>query len=155
VVELIHTHNRLTCNRYLKDILSNTAKSIDQVTVEPDGKWSTNAKGDGPSQTSKAPNGFGSDGDEDLIEITDARVASLKRSDAAQPSTPVIAMRTPSISSREPSTAPLRASSSKRPISQVIDLTLSDDDDEEAPPTKKQSTGYGTPMSMHQARPSC
>lgn len=57
------------------------------------------------------------------------------------------------MSSREASasTVPTYAStSSKRPASQVIDLTLSDDDDDESVPrpTKRQFTGYDTPQSM-------
>jgi hypothetical protein len=46
------------------------------------------------------------------------------------------------------------STSSKRPVSQVIDLTLSDDDDEEpiSRPTKRQFTGYVTPQSIPTAR---
>jgi E3 SUMO-protein ligase PIAS1 len=61
------------------------------------------------------------------------------------------------MSSREASAsaAPTHAStSSKRPASQIIDLTLSDDDDDlpVSRPPKRQFTGYSTPQSMVTAR---
>lgn len=46
------------------------------------------------------------------------------------------------------------STSSKRPASQIIDLTLSDDDDDlpVSRPPKRQFTGYSTPQSMLIAR---
>jgi hypothetical protein len=46
------------------------------------------------------------------------------------------------------------STSGKRPASQIIDLTLSDDDDDlsVSRPSKRQFTGYSTPQSMVIAR---
>ena len=79
------------------------------------------------------------DGDDDLIEIRDVRVANV-RGGATTP-----AARTPTTSSREPSSfidAP-SSNSSKRPASAVIDLTLSDDD--EPPRLAKRQMTFNTP----------
>lgn len=131
----------------MRNILSSTSRSVEQVTIEPDGRWSQHSKGGSPDNNNTS---FGSD-DEDLIEIRDARVSALKIA-----STPVPFMsstRTPPMSSREASASlvPTHASTSgKRPASQVIDLTLSDDDDDVpvSRPPKRQFTGYDTPQSM-------
>jgi len=61
------------------------------------------------------------------------------------------------MSSREASTSAASthaSTSNKRPASQIIDLTLSDDDDDlpVSRPTKRQFTGYSTPQSMPTAR---
>jgi E3 SUMO-protein ligase PIAS1 len=131
----------------VKDILSNTSRSIDQVTIEPDGVWATNMKPASPANV----NGASFSDDDDLIEIKDHRVSALKLDSTPVPS--LNSTRTPPTSSREASASVPSGSrssiSGKRPASQVIDLTLSDEDDEpivRAP--KRQFTGYGTPQSM-------
>lgn len=112
--------------RYVDEILSQTPSSIEQVTIEPDGKWSQTAP-----RSNSTTNGHGAQpndsDDDDLIEIDDVRVNALKKD-----STPISAFaRTPPASSREPSIASAsRGVSLKRPLSSVIDLTGSDDDDE-------------------------
>jgi len=114
--------------RYVLDILKSTPKSIDQVTIEPNGKWSQTS-GNDPSPPRTSNGRASSDGDEDLVEIDDMpRVASVKTEIAREPGL----MRTPPFSSREQSTssAPPPPSNNKRPASQVVDLTLSSDEDE-------------------------
>lgn len=121
----------------MDDILRSTPKSVDQVTIEPDGKWSqTSNKVPSPPRTSNGR--ASSDGEEDLVEIRDVpRLASVKSEITLEPGL----MRTPPISSREPSTssalpsAPI--SGSKRSAGQVVDLTLSSDEDEEPPRAAK------------------
>ena len=134
----------------MKDILSKTSKLVEQVTIEPEGTWSQHSKPDTPNNNRAS---FGSD-DEDLVEIKDSRVSAIKMTSTPVPSNG--SMRTPPIPSREASASlapPYPPTSSKRPISQVIDLTLSDDDDDEPPrPPKRQFTGYSTPQSMSAGR---
>jgi E3 SUMO-protein ligase PIAS1 len=121
----------LTLGRYVNDILQSTPKSVDQVVIEPDGKWSQNALPISPRRTnsSQLQNSGGDDVDDDIIEIQDVRLASLKTEYA---STPTSGPKTPSSNSRELSTS--RSSTNKRP---VIDLTLSDDDDGPQRPAKR------------------
>jgi E3 SUMO-protein ligase PIAS1 len=110
---------------------------VDQVTIQPDGKWDLHTK---PEPLSKS-NGVASDDDDDLIEVT-------KSGDSVRVSTPC-AYGTPA--AREPSSTAamnLGSTSGKRPIAAVIDLTSSGDEDDEplARPAKRQyNNGYGQP----------
>jgi E3 SUMO-protein ligase PIAS1 len=127
--------------RYVKDILKNTSKSIDQVTIQPSGKWELHVR---PEPTSKSNGVASSDDDDDLIEIT-------KTGDSIRMSTP----RTYGTPSGAPASSIREASSSsaaqrsqgstsgKRPITAVIDLTSSGDEDDEplARQPKRQYTG--------------
>lgn len=112
---------------------------MEQVIIEPNGKWSLNSK----PESSPKSNGASSstDEDDDLVEIKDVRVATLKEE---APHTPIVMSRTPPSSSREPSTASagLRSTNGKRPIGQVIDLTFSDDDDDEPPRAAKRHISH-------------
>ncbi|KAL8728125.1 MAG: hypothetical protein Q9166_005606 [cf. Caloplaca sp. 2 TL-2023] len=112
---------------YVDEILKSTPRSIDQVTVEPDGKWSRISEGD----SSPRPKHDSSGDDEDLVEIKDPpRLTAVKNEMTNGPSF----MRTPPTSSREQSTTssvPPPSAGAKRSASAVIDLT-SDDDDEES-----------------------
>ena len=133
--------------RYVADILKSTPKSVDQVTIEPNGTWSQTAGGAPSPRTSNGRTS--SDGEEDLVEIRDLpRLASVKTEVSREPGL----MRTPPISSREHSTssAPLPPPSNKRSAGQVVDLTLSSDEDDDPPrgPKRQQlvhksSSGFG------------
>lgn len=127
--------NGLAVDQYVEEILAKV-RNADQVTISPTGEWSTEKS---PSPTPKK-NGSAiaaDDSDDDLIEIPDYRVASIK-SEAVQ--TPTY-LSTPPMPSREPSTAP--RSVSKR-TSEVVDLTLSDDDE---PPRPAKKVAYQPPPS--------
>ncbi|PGH13193.1 hypothetical protein AJ80_06439 [Polytolypa hystricis UAMH7299] len=131
----------LQVDKYVENILQSTPSSLDQVTVEPNGEWSQpdeeNTLGTGQNMT---PNGDDDDDDDDdLVEVTHPR---LKQEPG---SAPLTLMSTPSAQSREPSSVSSvpRPSSNKRPASQVIDLTLSDDDDDEPPRPAKRPTYTG------------
>lgn len=135
----------------MQNILSTTSPSVEQVTIEPDGRWSQHSKASSPNNINTS---FGSD-DEELIEIKDSRVSALKMASTSVPS--VGSARTPPMSSREASASAAStyaSNSNKRPASQIIDLTLSDDDDDlpVSRPPKRQYTGYSTPQSMVTAR---
>ncbi|CAF9943477.1 MAG: SUMO ligase siz1 [Alectoria fallacina] len=124
------TYEHLQVDQYVAEILKSTPMSVDQVTIEPNGRWSQTT---GCSPSPRTSNGRNSnDGEEDLVEIRDLpRLASVKLEVSREPGF----MRTPPISSREQSTssAPLPPSSIKRSAGQVVDLTLSSDEDEDPP----------------------
>jgi E3 SUMO-protein ligase PIAS1 len=134
-----------SCTRYVKDILRNTSKSVDQVTIQPNGKWELHVR---PEPVSKSNGVASSDDDDDLIEIT-------KNGETVQMSTPRT-YGTPAAaavpSTREASSSSYAAprsqgsSSTKRPIAAVIDLTSSGDEDEEpfARQPKRQYTNSST-----------
>ena len=113
---------------------------MDQVTIEPNGKWSRTS-GLTPAPSKSNGRAKSSDGEDDLIEIRDMpQVANVKREATSEGSV----LRTPPISSREQSTSsgvPPPPSSNKRSSGQVVDLTLSSDEDEEPiRPAKRQLT---------------
>ncbi|KAL8791435.1 MAG: hypothetical protein Q9213_000051 [Squamulea squamosa] len=120
---------------YVDDILKSTPRSVDQVTVEPDGKWSRISEDDLPAR----PGRDSSSDDEDLVEIKDPpRVTAVKN----EMTNSSISMRTPPTSSREQSTTssvPPSSIGAKRSVSAVIDLT-SDDDEESLRQSKKPAT---------------
>lgn len=108
---------------YVRDIIANTSSSTDQVTIEPDGRWHTNNIG----STTPANNTPGNDTDDDIVEIQDTNPTH-----AVNQGTPA----TPDLSSAS-SAAPRPPN--KRPISAVVDLTLSDDEEEPVRPPKRQN----------------
>ncbi|CZT05813.1 related to E3 SUMO-protein ligase pli1 [Rhynchosporium agropyri] len=144
----------LAVDEYVQNILKQTSKSIDQVIIQPDGKWELNARKKDNPQPSRPSDGVASDSDDDLVEIT-------KSGDNVRMGTPRVAPSlptngTPSHQSREQSSSSsvpardsLGSTSGKRPISAVIDLTSSGDEEDEpiARQPKRQFTGngYGAP----------
>ncbi|KAI9677586.1 MAG: SUMO ligase siz1 [Caeruleum heppii] len=134
----------LVVDQYVSDILNHTSKSVEQVTIEPNGQWSQNAKTSSPPRM----NGHTTNDveDDDIVEIRDMRGGPFKlEGSAAQ--TPVT--QTPPLSIHEAPgsrSSSSRAPSGKRPISAVIDLTLSDEDEDDEPirPPKRQSV-YAPP----------
>lgn len=145
----------LVVDQYVQDILTSTSSEVEQVTIEPDGRWQqgvhTNsdfrAPNSRPSATSsnkrKASDVFDLD---DGVEIVDKATTTPAINKDRHVSTPQ-AYPTPAFTtSREPSTVASTSSrsASKRPSEPVIDLTLSSDEDEDPVPrrpVKRQSTG--------------
>ncbi|KAL9035327.1 MAG: hypothetical protein Q9214_006633 [Letrouitia sp. 1 TL-2023] len=134
----------LQVDEYFNDILKSTPRDVDQVAIEPDGKWSRISERSPTSEGGGFPNGD----DDDLIEIKDMpRVAAVK-SEAVSSASPF--MRTPPASSREDSTSSTAPSSTglKRSIGHVVDLTTSSDEEEEPQrPPKRQSLHPALPSS--------
>ncbi|KAI4117818.1 MAG: hypothetical protein LQ345_002022 [Seirophora villosa] len=127
-------HNQCFDATYIDDILRATPKSIDQVMVGRDGKWSHIAEGDLSPGGSRAS----SEDDDDLVEIKDPpRLSSVKN----VTNNSLSFMRTPPASSREQSSSsvPPPSTGVKRSSSAVIDLT-SDDDDEDHWRSSKRPT---------------
>jgi E3 SUMO-protein ligase PIAS1 len=135
--------------RYVRDILKNTPKSVDQVTVQPDGKWELHTRKE--NQPISKQNGFASDSDDsDIVEITKSG-DSVRMSTHRASQTPVLGQlsRSSSIAAR-----PSGSTSGKRPAA-VIDLTSSGDEDEEplARAPKRQQTNGFLPISVPAYRP--
>jgi E3 SUMO-protein ligase PIAS1 len=130
------SYEALAVDQYVEQILSKV-RNADQVTIQPNGDWSTEKDTPPPKKS-----GYGAhdDSDDELVEISDYRdrVTAIKSEAAPTP----VSISTPPLPSRETSTAP--RSNNKR-SSEVVDLTLSDDD-ETARPAKK--VAYNTPSSL-------
>ncbi|KAB5570329.1 PINIT domain-containing protein [Coniochaeta sp. 2T2.1] len=127
----------LAVDEYVKDILTNTPLSVEQVTIEPDGRWLLPSAQNEQKNQPQAETSFVDD--DDLV----AGNVSSRQSTAATPNRSAYQFSTPAQeSSREGSSMPPRSTtSSKRPAAEVIDLTLSDDD--EPRPVKRANTNQG------------
>ncbi|ODH13656.1 hypothetical protein ACO22_07046 [Paracoccidioides brasiliensis] len=127
----------LQIDQYVDDILRSTPTGVDQVTLEPDGKWYMQ-KDNENSTLGGNPSPSSDDGD-DLIEIQDSHPVTLKQE---QTTAPLTLQRTPSVQSRAVSSVPSASrptpNNNKRPASKVIDLTISDDEDEPPPRAAKR-----------------
>lgn len=127
--------------RYVKDILKSTPKSLEQVTIEPNGEWSQNTIAS-PSTAGPTNNNTMIQADEidddDLLELQSSVVKNAINS-CSKTSTPSAPNRLTGSDSISRSAS--RSTSNKRPVGSVIDLTLSDDDEDEDPrPAKRQAT---------------
>lgn len=122
--------------RYVRDILTNTSKDLETVTIEPNGRWLTKASQD---EDLKSSTGTTYEEDDDF-EISEISVIG-RRLDTPKPCTPVTG--TPASAGRDSSASAPRGAatfSAKRPAAAVIDLTLSSDDEEPIRPRKRQNT---------------
>ncbi|TVY45204.1 E3 SUMO-protein ligase, partial [Lachnellula occidentalis] len=135
----------LAVDEYVKSILKSTSRSVDQVTIQPDGKWELNTRKENNSRNSGVAST--SDDDDDLVEVT-------KSGDSVKMGTPR-AYGTPlgsATNGSAPPSGPPKTTASgsiKRSISEVIDLTSSGDEDDEPlarPQPKRQQTNGHTPM---------
>jgi len=116
----------LQVDKYVANILESTSPAVEQVTIEPNGEWS-NPADHNESRRTRGDSSNTEEEDDDLVEIQDGRVLSLKQ----EPLPIHLALqRTPSLLPREASAISLgpRQSTNKRPASVVIDLTGSDDE---------------------------
>ncbi|KAF2226681.1 putative SUMO ligase SizA [Elsinoe ampelina] len=145
------SYEALAIDQYVMDILQKTSKSVEQVTVEPEGAWSeikpeeSKANGRDKSQ-SRAP--YDEDSDDDLVEIDPKGGVAIKKDPAQM--TPGLAQHTPPLSSREtsaPQTSAARPNGAGSKRSAVIDLTLSDDDEPPRPLKRSAVNSYNTPAS--------
>lgn len=118
----------------MKDILEKTPKSLEGVTIEPNGRWLIKAE---EPETDNFPSDAFFDDDDDEVEISE--INSI-------PTRPAEKLSTPNTPSRQNGNG-----GTKRPAPVVIDLTLSSDDEDDEPiqrPAKRQSTvanGYAGP----------
>ncbi|CAF9911861.1 MAG: SUMO ligase siz1 [Heterodermia speciosa] len=129
----------LTIDQYVDDILKATPRSVDQVTIEPNGVWRQTSEDDTRSQP-KGGRASSDDDDEDLVEISDMpRVASVKNE------TPGPMMRTPPDSTRSGSTSARPSLTGQKRRAEVIDLSSDEDDDPPRAP-KRQSVANSRPQ---------
>ncbi|KAI0425785.1 PINIT domain-containing protein [Xylaria sp. FL1042] len=133
----------LAVDEYVRDILENTTDATEQVTIEPDGQWSSQLTETAPKKSRPSNGNASIDVEDDVSVVTDNPshsngVYSSTPRPYATPIRTFMSGGTPSSSSREPSGAP-RSGGTKRPAAEVIDLTL-DSDEDDAPlfrPIKK------------------
>ncbi|KAF5647760.1 putative relatd to E3-like factor in the SUMO pathway [Fusarium sp. NRRL 25303] len=139
------TFEQLAVDAYVKDILENTPKSQETVTIEPNGEWhlkSTDDSSQGHTNgNSSYANAF--DDDDDDLVISEVNSIGHRRLETPKVSTPTIG--TPVTAGRDVSSSAgprgIASTSAKRPMAAIIDLTLSDDDDDDPPPPpKRQNT---------------
>lgn len=125
--------------RYVKDILKNTSKSVDQVSIQPNGKWELHTR---PEPASKSNGVASSDDEDDLIEVTKAG-DSIRMSTPRKYGTPATTTA-PSTREASSSTGPRGRSSNsaKRPIAAVIDLTSSGDEEDDGPLVRQPKRQY-------------
>ncbi|KDN68394.1 putative MIZ/SP-RING zinc finger [Colletotrichum sublineola] len=132
---------QLAVDEYVRDILANTSKSLDQVTIEPDGQWRVNSAQD-ENKPTNGGSGLLDDYDDDdwgIVEVNPIRSRNFETPNRSVAST---ATPTTTVMSRESSAMPrgVATTSGKRLHSErvTIDLTLSDDEEPAAPPPKRQ-----------------
>ncbi|KAI5457881.1 PINIT domain-containing protein [Mariannaea sp. PMI_226] len=136
---------RLAVDNYVREILDNTSKDLEAVTIEPDGRWFIKKSDEDEKNDygSQEPDVDSLD-DDDELEISQVNVLNNRHLET--PKNSAFNSSSPGSGSRAtPSAGPrgTASTSAKRPAAAVIDLTLSSDDDEEpverAP--KRQNTG--------------
>ncbi|KAM3556411.1 hypothetical protein ARSEF4850_005537 [Beauveria asiatica] len=119
-------YEQLAVDEYVQDILDNTPKSLEGVTIEPNGRWLSKAE---ESESNNFPSeAYFDDDDDDAIELS--VISNI-------PVRPVDKLPTPSTPSRQ------TGGGTKRPAPAIIDLTLSSDDEDDEPiqrPQKRRST---------------
>lgn len=119
----------LQIDQYVDDILNSTPVDVDQVVIEPNGRWSSVRRDDHLVPDGGTP----TTEDDELIEVGDSGSVSVKQ----EPLPINVSLQKTPIQSQEISTSPsVLASSKKRPAAQVIDLTGSDDDDDNGSPVR-------------------
>ncbi|KAI9714852.1 MAG: SUMO ligase siz1 [Bogoriella megaspora] len=133
----------LSVDQYVQDILQST--SSDQVTIEPNGSWSSGDNLSGPGTNGSFEDDDSDEDNDDLVDITESRVNQIKKEEPTSANPFSVTARTPPLTSRETSSAP-QTNSNKRKRSEVIDLTLSDEDDDSPPirPAKRHAPGVGS-----------
>lgn len=136
--------------RYVKDILTNTSPSVEQVTIEPDGSWHVpKPKTDEPKPTPSAARETSYIGDDDLMIAQPNGPSSSRATETPNRFYGASLAGSSIAGSRETSIMPGSATSrsgagTKRAAPETIDLTLSDDDEPAPPPPKRQNTGTST-----------
>ncbi|QPG95738.1 hypothetical protein C2857_001876 [Epichloe festucae Fl1] len=142
---------QLAVDEYVRDVLTNTSKDLETVTIEPNGRWLTKVT---PDDNQQSPN-IAAFADDDDLEISEISVVSGRLETPKPPKTHTPIIGTPASVERDSTASAPRGAgtySNKRPAAAVIDLTLSSDDDELAQrPRKRQNmseNSYGDPNGM-------
>lgn len=129
---------QLAIDEYVKDILENTPKSLEAVTIETDGQWTMKTEPDEspiPRPQGAVGELYGDDEDDDDIEISEISFIPGRSFDSPRRLTSMSGTPTSSVSRANGVNG-----NNKRPAP-VIDLTLSsDDEDEPVRPAKRQNS---------------
>ncbi|KAI1105881.1 zf-MIZ-domain-containing protein [Jackrogersella minutella] len=118
----------LAIDEYVQEVLEKTPESLEQVTIEPDGRWRNKTEEPEPKRSRPTVDSK-TDDDDDLAILSDSHglgngITNGSTNGRLTLSTPTRSL----IRSGTPATQ--RSGSSKRPI-EVIDLTFSSDEDDE------------------------
>jgi E3 SUMO-protein ligase PIAS1 len=144
------TFENLAIDEYVKDILDRTHEDTEQVTIEPDGQWRTEAPEESEPKRSRisaahslSRSSIKVDDDDDIVAIDDLNSPSARTTQT--PSRSMVG--TPSNGSRVNGSSSTPSGAKKR-TAEVIDLTLSDDDDDDEPirPQPKRQHTIGVPL---------
>jgi E3 SUMO-protein ligase PIAS1 len=141
--------DQLAVDEYVKDILLRTSPSVEQVAIDPNGRWTIPSSTPSADRKRKALPQIkqDDDDDDDIAEIialgsNPIRTLSAPRASISRDPQSQLLRETP-VSTSTPT--PRSATSNKRPASQpaIIDLTLSSDEDNEpiARPSKRPYLG--------------
>ncbi|KAF4213231.1 hypothetical protein CNMCM8980_002395 [Aspergillus fumigatiaffinis] len=123
------SYESLQVDQYVDDILHSTSPDVEQVIIEPDGKWSSPKEDEFKGAGGVTP---ATEDEDELIEIKEPGIVHVKQESL---SASVLSLERTPAQSREPSatSSATRLSTNKRPAAQVIDLTGSDDDGDLSP----------------------
>ncbi|KAG2025908.1 hypothetical protein GB937_002050 [Aspergillus fischeri] len=123
------SYESLQVDQYVDDILHSTSPDVEQVIIEPDGKWSSPKEDEFKGAGGVTP---ATEDEDELIEIKEPGIVHVKQESLS--ASGLSLERTPA-QSREPSatSSAARLSTNKRSAAQVIDLTGSDDDGDLSP----------------------
>jgi E3 SUMO-protein ligase PIAS1 len=145
-------------DNYMLYILQSTSEETEEVTIEPDGEWHL-----GKGSTTPAPRSEvhanptpPDDGDsDDVLEIIENPTMGSLRQDWRPAALTPSSVRTPPLNhSRAPSATPVSATrGQKRLVSEVIDLTFSDEEEDDQPPVKRQRPSMSSSTNSFRARP--
>ncbi|KAH1280759.1 hypothetical protein KXV95_002004 [Aspergillus fumigatus] len=126
------SYESLQIDQYVDDILHSTSPDVEQVIIEPDGKWSSPKEDEFKGAGGVTP---ATEDEDELIEIKEPGIVRVKQESLS--ASGLSLERTPA-QSREPSatSSAARLSTNKRSAAQVIDLTGSDDDDGDFSPVR-------------------
>ncbi|OAA34421.1 Zinc finger, MIZ-type [Metarhizium rileyi] len=128
---------QLAVDEYVREILANTRRDLETVTIEPNGHWLDKSSRD-ENINSTSDTAFE---DDDDLEISEINIIG-RRLETPKTVTPIIG--TPASGGRDSSAGAPRGiatTSAKRPAVAVVDLTLSSDDEEPLErPRKRQNT---------------
>ncbi|KAK0703233.1 PINIT domain-containing protein [Lasiosphaeria miniovina] len=127
--------DQLAVDEYIREILAKTPKTVEQVTIELDGKWSVpSAK----NETASAANEASILDSDDLTVLEISGVSNRTSTATPNRGAAPASAHTTGVSS----TPSMSKSRTKRPAPGMIDLTQSDDDEPPALPEKRPNYGH-------------
>ncbi|KAK0646378.1 PINIT domain-containing protein [Cercophora newfieldiana] len=131
---------QLAVDEYVREIVKQTSESLDQVTIDPYGKWSVPGAPVANKQARSSTASYLDDDDLIISSFNKGNTVSLGTPNrTGAPPAPISVLGTPNTNNSRDSSVVGR-SASKRPAAVVIDLTGSSDDENSH--TTNHSTDY-------------